>query len=224
MLRKLAGVAAARRLVFAEGLQSHQSAFSRLGLERVVSTSAVVRASEEQQPATPQTSQPAASSTIGVVLPPPPGITKVLGYGGLIPFYAFSTPLAKYFPLDLVLEPNVLSQPALVQVAYGATILSFLGGIHWGVAMTPVGGQIAAKLSGERYLWSVLPCLMAWPTVTIPVEHAAGLQAVLMGFVYMVDRAWARRGLLPSWYMNMRLPLTVGAVGGLALTAFGGGI
>ena len=36
---------------------------------------------------------------------------------------------------------------ALVQVAYGATILSFLGGVHWGVAMTPVGGQVRLLVS-----------------------------------------------------------------------------
>ena len=84
----------------------------------------------------------------------------------------------------------------------------------------------------------------------MPVEHAAGIQAsnlmqeqssvagsffrlgclnkllhpmqaTLLGLVYLVDRAWARRGLLPSWYMRLRLPLTLGAAGGLMVTAMG---
>ena len=46
-----------------------------------------------------------------MALPPPPGITAALGFGGLIPFYAFATPIAKHLPLDLVLEPSVLAQP-----------------------------------------------------------------------------------------------------------------
>lgn len=37
--------------------------------------------------------------------------------------------------------------------------------------------------------------------------------------MYFVDRSWAGKGLLPPWYINMRLPLTLMAVGGLALTA-----
>jgi hypothetical protein len=36
--------------------------------------------------------------------------------------------------------------------------------------------------------------------------------------VYVVDRSWAKKGLLPPWYMKMRLPLTLLAAGGLALT------
>jgi hypothetical protein len=37
--------------------------------------------------------------------------------------------------------------------------------------------------------------------------------------VYLADRAWARKGLLPPWYIKMRLPLTCLAAGGLLLTA-----
>lgn len=35
----------------------------------------------------------------------------------------------------------MLANPGLLQVGYGATILSFLGGVHWGLAMTNVGGE-----------------------------------------------------------------------------------
>lgn len=34
-----------------------------------------------------------------------------------------------------------LHSPLDLQVGYGATILSFLGGVHWGLAMTNVGGE-----------------------------------------------------------------------------------
>ena len=37
--------------------------------------------------------------------------------------------------------------------------------------------------------------------------------------MYAVDRAWARKGMLPPWYIKMRLPLTTLAAGGLLLTA-----
>lgn len=37
-------------------------------------------------------------------------------------------------------------------------------------------GELGFKMAEQRFLWSVLPCLMAWPTVAMPVPHAAGLQ------------------------------------------------
>ena len=42
--------------------------------------------------------------------------------------------------------------------------------------MTNVGGDLGARMADQRYLWSVLPCLMAWPTVAMPVPQAAGIQ------------------------------------------------
>lgn len=40
-----------------------------------------------------------------------------------------------------------------LQIGYGATILSFLGGVHWGLAMTNVGGEallLLARLVGRE--------------------------------------------------------------------------
>lgn len=138
-----------------------------------------------------------------------------------MPFWAFSPALAGYLPMDL-LDPLLGPNTGLLQVGYGATILSFLGGVHWGLAMTNVGGALGTRMAGQRYVWSVLPCLMAWPTVAMPIQQAAATQAALLGVVYLVDKGWAKKGLLPGWYMNMRLPLTVLAAGGLALTAVSG--
>lgn len=42
---------------------------------------------------------------------------------------------------------QMLANPGLLQVGYGATILSFLGGVHWGLAMTNVGGEEAPCLA-----------------------------------------------------------------------------
>ena len=59
---------------------------------------------------------------------------------GALPFWVFSPSVAPLLPLDLLLEPSMLASTGLLQVGYGATILSFLGGVHWGLAMTNVGG------------------------------------------------------------------------------------
>ena len=38
-------------------------------------------------------------------------------------------------------------------------------------------GTLGFKMAEQRFIWSVLPCLMAWPTIAMPVPHAAGVQA-----------------------------------------------
>ena len=55
---------------------------------------------------------------------------------GVIPFIALSPPVAALLPLPVAL----IEHAALLQVAYGASIASFLGGIHWAMAMAEYGG------------------------------------------------------------------------------------
>lgn len=145
-----------------------------------------------------------------------PMLVKVLGFGGALPFWACSPTVAASLPFLNALDPAIISHAGVLQIGYGATIISFLGGVHWGLAMTSL---TPLKMTGQRYMWSVLPCLMAWPTVAMPLPQAASIQAALLGVLYMVDRGWAGRGGLPPWYMSLRLPLTVLAAGGLAVTS-----
>jgi hypothetical protein len=54
---------------------------------------------------------------------------KSLGYGGLIPFIGLG--LSVHFTHDPNLQGLLLKANAL----YGASIVSFLGAIHWGIAL-----------------------------------------------------------------------------------------
>ena len=58
------------------------------------------------------------------------------GDPGVIPFIAFSPAVAAALPLPADLVQNA----ALLQLGYGASIASFLGGVHWGMAMSEYGG------------------------------------------------------------------------------------
>lgn len=177
-----------------------------------------------------------------------PSHAKVLGFLGAIPFIALSTPVVDQVGPITVHCPNVHTVPShspnrstipltaqfpvissltgipegdfgKLQVSYGATILSFLGGVHWGLAMTTL---TPLKFTAERYIWSVCPCLAAFPTMILPVQQAAAIQAALIGLVYMTDRSWAKRGGLPLWYMKtLRGPLSLVAGTSLILTAMG---
>jgi len=51
-----------------------------------------------------------------------------------------------------------------------------------------------------------------------PAPASIILSGLLFG-VYVVDKRFARRGLLPHWYMGLRLPLTLAASFGMLTTA-----
>lgn len=149
-----------------------------------------------------------------------PPTALVLGALGVVPFVALSTPICKH--LAWLLPLAVSDRSETFQVGYGVAIASFLGGVHWGAALSsPLGtaGPVAARMAAERLAWGVVPSLLAWPLVAMEPGPAAALLSALLPALYLADRRFARRGLLPQWYMALRAPLTLGATFGCLLTA-----
>lgn len=128
----------------------------------------------------------------------PPRHVALLGYGGLLPFIG----LALLLPFSLEYRP--LWSVALV--TYGAVILSFVGALHWGFAMTVQ--DLSAEQRRDRFIWSVIPALVAWAATLLPVSW--GCLLLIVGFVahYWQDRQLFRVISLPVWYLPMRLRLT----------------
>ena len=124
----------------------------------------------------------------------PPAVVTILGYAGLLPFGALA--MALWWPGGVHQGPL-----AFALLAYGATIASFLGAIHWGLAMR------AEADSGVLYLWGVIPSLWAWVALLAPVAWGLLLLALLLLTCYVVDRRvyphHQGQGFLP-----MRLRLT----------------
>ncbi|MFN3544398.1 MAG: DUF3429 domain-containing protein [Thiobacillus sp.] len=133
-----------------------------------------------------------------------------LGYGGLLPFLGAAV-LAVVDPAHAGLWRNAL-------IAYGAVILSFVGGLHWGFAMTLAG---LSNLAKQRcFVWSVVPALVAWPALLLPSAWGGAL--LIAGFVahYAQDVRLSRRADLPQWYLPLRLRLTTVACACLAVGVF----
>lgn len=128
----------------------------------------------------------------------PPAVVVWLGYGGLLPFV--SLVLAGIF--DGAHGP--LWGDALH--AYGAIILSFVGALHWGFAMTLHG--LSDSQRSAAFVWSVVPALIAWPALLMPPVVAAAM--LISGFVanYLRDRYLGRQVELPPWYLPLRFRLS----------------
>jgi hypothetical protein len=141
---------------------------------------------------------------------PMPRTVAWLGYGGLIPFLALT-------PASLLdLRHAALWSSALY--AYGATILSFIGALHWGLAMSLP--ELTGDQRAARYAWSIVPALIAWPAMLLSPPIAAPL--LVAGFIahYLQDRRLARQARLPGWYLPLRMRLSSVACLCLAIGMF----
>ncbi|HQU81026.1 MAG TPA: DUF3429 domain-containing protein [Azonexus sp.] len=133
-----------------------------------------------------------------------------LGYGGLIPFLVLT-------PASLLDHHHgAVWSDALY--AYGAIILSFIGALHWGLAMSLP--ELSERQRSAWFAWSVVPALIAWPAVLFSPPLAAPL--LVVGFIahYLQDRRLARQATLPGWYLPLRLRLSCVAVISLAVGVF----
>ena len=128
-----------------------------------------------------------------------------LGYAGLVPFVALALSL-RFLPAEL----RDFSVFALT--AYAATITSFLGAIHWGLAMRDAQSTNAAGSDYALFAWGVVPSLAAWVALLLAIFSgpvvALCVLGVLLWVCYAVDRTNYPKFQLQNW-LPMRLNLTV---------------
>ncbi|USW52893.1 hypothetical protein Slin15195_G062120 [Septoria linicola] len=91
-----------------------------------------------------------------------------------------------------------------LQIGYGATIISFLGAIHWGLEWAKFGGEQGYA----RYQIGVIGTALAWPTILLPVEYALISQFLIFNYMYYKDARACRNGWAPQWYGVYRFALT----------------
>ncbi len=130
----------------------------------------------------------------------------VLGLAGLLPFLACAVSQWTSMPF---LPP---ADGLRFGIAYGAIILSFLGGIRWGTGLS------TPEDSGQEFEFalSVVGSLMGW--MSLLLSPLLGLSLLITGFLLqsLWDILSVERGRLPQWFGRLRMILTAGAVTSLA--------
>jgi hypothetical protein len=145
---------------------------------------------------------------------PLPAPFRLLGYAGLVPFAAgaaiavFRPPASRDFALSAL-------------AAYGAAILSFLGAVHWGLALRAPAAEAAAVW--PRLGLGVAPSLVGWVALLLPPRPGLLLLSAAVLAVAAVETAAVRRGLLPPSYLRLRWRLSLGAGACLLLGALAAG-
>jgi hypothetical protein len=105
----------------------------------------------------------------------PPQLARQLGSAGLIPFVLGAL-------LIWLVWPDVQPHVTLALSAYAATVIAFLGGIHWGIAMR-------ADTAGPRaFGWAVVPPLVASVAVIMPAYAGLVVHGVMLLVCYAQDR------------------------------------
>lgn len=145
-----------------------------------------------------------------------PRLPLGLGLAGLVPFLALAGS-AWLAPVAW----QVIAIPAFL--TYSAVILSFLGGVQWGVAMSLEPDDSDGFRT--RLALSMAPSLIAWPALLL--HPATGAWVLIAGFlvVRLHECGRASRELLPTWYQSLRTLLTVVVVAchGLVIWRLAGG-
>lgn len=130
---------------------------------------------------------------------PLPVLAVFIGLAGLIPFIGCTLGAT-------LLTSDWQTRALLALSAYGSVILAFLGGVHWGFALSD--GQAEQARIGL----GVLPSLVGWLglLVTFLGLPTVGLAITATGFAALtiVEFRAMRVGLIPRGYMGLRLALS----------------
>lgn len=123
-----------------------------------------------------------------------------LGAAGLAPFLALSLAC-------LILRGEAQSWSGHALAAYGATILAFLGGLHWGFALAP--GEV--RPDPLALSAGVAPQLIGWAALLLPLRAGLLVLAAALVAALWLDTMAVRRGRAPAWLLSLRLPLSAAA-------------
>lgn len=132
-----------------------------------------------------------------------PRSARIIGLLGLLPFWG---------PAALLWAgPDAWQVPALRgQLAYGAAILAFMGGTHWGFALSTEGGR-------SHYALGVPAAVIA--AISILVHPARSLPLLIAGFAltWLIDERWtpAVGPMQARAYRRLRRALSLSAIAAL---------
>lgn len=130
-----------------------------------------------------------------------PSGTLIVGFVGLFVFFAFS--LAMAFG-----SPTLAINAYLQLIHFGALVLSFVGAIHWGLAIGANARGIAVP--SWWYLAGTLPMVLGWLTLAL-VSPTTKILLLSLGFftTFMLDVSATTRGYAPLWYKKFRKIMTI---------------
>ena len=134
-------------------------------------------------------------------------VIYLLGYMGLVPFVTLT--------ISIGLNAGIFKQPHFMMISYAAVILTFMGAIYWGTAMSM--GESCSML---QLLISIVIALLGWTALLLPTHNAYQLLLITFIALCVADHYLLPVRRYPRWYMNMRVVLTTIVVLCLTISAY----
>ncbi len=130
----------------------------------------------------------------------PKRIASLLACLGTLPFIAcaFVLMFGNTFGLGLF-------RPLAVQAitTYAAVIVSFLGGIQWGIGISTLEQQ--PHTARSLFMLSIVPSLLAWAMLFLPASTSRVVVAIfLVGLVWIIDALLHLQKVIPAWFFKLR--------------------
>ena len=119
-----------------------------------------------------------------------------LAYAGGLPFIFLAILL---WLVDEELHPFV----SIALAAYGAVIVSFLGGIHWGIAFIK-----STEYQRQHLIWGISLSLLSWLAVLMPAFSGLPFLGFLLIASYLIDRKFYPHAGIKHW-LTLRFRLTL---------------
>jgi len=131
-----------------------------------------------------------------------PILAVILGLAGIIPFLLCGLAAAQANSPAAVMAAYVL-------IGYGAVILAFLGGVHWGFTLSTAHDPAEIP----RLILGVLPALAGWAALAASLyasQPIIGLLLLIAAYILTIVAEWHghRRGWVPGGYIGMRIAIT----------------
>ncbi len=121
---------------------------------------------------------------------------KLLGFGGLIPF------IISFIILNFnINKSNVLE----IIIIYGYTIITFLGGIYWGVGLN-------IKIAAKRYFFiATLPTILVFISLLFPLSQIFKLiyLIIILNFFLYLEFYFLKIMKLSRWFLDLRIKLNI---------------
>ncbi|XP_046445029.1 transmembrane protein 69-like [Daphnia pulex] len=133
---------------------------------------------------------------------PIPALTY--GIGGLFPFTAI--------PVYMLSSGVYIPEMAFTSMAYSAVILSFIGGVRWGSA---VSNPEIMNPNWKNFTTSIAPSIVGW--MSLLVSNPIGTLLSISGFSLCLLQDMTS-SQFPSWYKSLRILLSTVAICALLTT------
>jgi hypothetical protein len=136
----------------------------------------------------------------------PSDLARKLSHAGLVPFVGGAVFI---WLLSGRIEQAPFNFVVGALASYAALIVSFLGGIPWGLVMLRTAAGEAEQPTHERALWLGIACsLAAWMALLMPPHAGLVVLGVLLIGCYVIDRKRYPEMGVAGW-LTLRFRLTI---------------